>query len=240
MDKKKTTRQPDTKILLLTDKPVLAEAIKLALDHSTFSPLVVPAGILAIEAVQKWGPQIALIDMDSPGVDEFLKYLGRLPSKATRLPVVALTRLTSLQARLEPFERGVDDVITVPFAPEELLARAVAVMRRSYSTAQPLSPILRIGRLTIDVTNRSVRDGGRSVRLTSLELSLLYLLAANTGTTLTRDQIIEHLWGADFPASSNLVDRHIRNLRAKLNCNWRRPRYIATVRGHGYQFKPER
>ena len=91
--------------------------------------------------------------------------------------------------------------------------------------------MLRLGELEIDILNRRVRAGGHELHLTSLEQSLLYLLAANAGRLLTRDEILDHLWGVDYVAESNVVDRHVRNLRAKLQNDWRRPRYIATVPG---------
>ena len=84
--------------------------------------------------------------------------------------------------------------------------------------------------------HRSVRTGGHELHLTSLEQNLLYLLAANAGQMLTRDEILDYLWGPDYAAESNVIDRHIRNLRAKLQNDWRRPRYIQTVPGRGYRF----
>jgi DNA-binding response OmpR family regulator len=90
--------------------------------------------------------------------------------------------------------------------------------------------------LEIDILNRRVRAGESELHLTSLEQSLLYLLAANAGRLITRDEILDYLWGADYVAESNVVDRHIRNLRMKLQNHSRRPRYIATVAGQGYRF----
>ena len=98
------------------------------------------------------------------------------------------------------------------------------------------TPVIRFGELEIDLLHRRVRVGGRDVHLAPLELSLLYLLAANAGRVLTRDEILDCLWGADYTAESNVVDRQVRKLRAKLGDDWRRPRYIATVPGTGYRF----
>src|SRR5205807_3801378 len=131
-----------------------------------------------------------------------------------------------------------DDLLTVPFSPEELLARALAVMRRTYHTAIAFTPTIRLGELEIDILNRRVRAGTSDLHLTPLEQNLLYLLAANAGRLLTRDEIMDSLWGVDYLADSNVVDRHIRNLRAKLQNSWRRPRYIATIPGQGYRFIP--
>jgi DNA-binding response OmpR family regulator len=96
--------------------------------------------------------------------------------------------------------------------------------------------VIRIGELEIDILHRRVRIDGHDLHLTPLELSLLYLLAANAGRVLTRDEILDDLWGSDYTAESNVVDRQVRNLRAKLQDDWRRPRFIATVPGKGYQF----
>src|SRR5918995_5634206 len=97
-------------------------------------------------------------------------------------------------------------------------------------------PVIRFVELEIDILHRRVRVAGQDLHLTPLELSLLYLLAANPGRVLTRDEILDHLWGGDYEAGSNVVDRQIRKLRAKLQDDWRHPRYIATVPGIGYQF----
>jgi DNA-binding response OmpR family regulator len=132
----------------------------------------------------------------------------------------------------------VDDILTVPFSPEELVARILAIMRRTYREAVVFTPVLRLGELEIDILHRRVRAGGSELHLTSLEQSLLYLLAANAGRLLTRDEILDHLWGVDYVAESNVVDRHVRNLRVKLQDDHRRPRYIATVPGCGYRFVP--
>ena len=131
-----------------------------------------------------------------------------------------------------------DDLLSVPFSPEELVARVLAVLRRTAPAGAALRPVLRLGELEIDILHRRVRAGASELHLTALELSLLYLLAANAGRVVTRDEILDHLWGVDYAAESNVVDRHVRNLRATLQDDWRRPRYIATVPGRGYRFLP--
>ena len=98
------------------------------------------------------------------------------------------------------------------------------------------TPLIRCGELEIDILHHRVRVEGHELHLTPLELSLLCLLATNAGRVLTRDEILDDLWGGDYAAESNVVDRQVRKLRAKLQDDWRRPRYIATVPGKGYQF----
>lgn len=98
------------------------------------------------------------------------------------------------------------------------------------------TPVIRFGALEIDILHRRVRVDGNDLRVTPLELSLLYLLATNAGRVLSRDEILDHLWGDEYVAESNVVDRLVRNVRRKLRDDWRRPRYIATVPGKGYRF----
>ena len=111
-------------------------------------------------------------------------------------------------------------------------------MRRTYREAIAFTPVIRLGELEVDILHRRVRSGSTELHLTSLEQSLLYLLAANAGRLVTREQILDNLWGVDYAAESNVVDRHVRNLRTKLQDDWRRPRFIATVPGCGYRFLP--
>jgi len=220
---------------LVIDQIVLADVVSLALNHGQYITRVASTGQEAISAVAAWSPHLVVIDMDIDG-NEMLKRFATATLEGGRLPVIALTRRGDLRSKLSAFERGVDDILTVPFSPEELVARVVAVMRRTYRDAAVFTPLLRLGDLEIDILNRRVRAGHADLHLTSLEQSLLYLLAANAGRVLTRDEILDYLWGADYVAESNVVDRHIRNLRLKLQNHSSRPRYIVTVPGRGYRF----
>ena len=225
------------RVLLVLDRPVLAEVIKLALNHGRSLTQVVRTVEDAWTALGQWRPHLAVIDMDL-AQGAILDRLGYVAPQTGRLPIIALTRRGDLRTKLAAFERGMDDILTVPFSPEGLVARILAVMRRTYQEALPFTPVLRLGELEIDILNRHVRVGGHALHLTALEQSLLYLRSANAGRLLTRDEILDHLWGMDYAAESNVVDRHVRNLRAKLQNDWHRPRYIATVPGRGYRFVP--
>jgi len=225
------------RILLLVDDPVMAEFIKLAVNHGRCITRVAQNAKEAFVVLRQWDPHLMVVDMDIAD-GEILAKVGYAAPQAGRTPAIALTRRGDLKTKLSAFDRGVDDILTVPFSPEELLARILAVIRRTYGQVQPFTPTLQLGELNIDIMNRSVRVGKTEIHLTSLEQSLLYLLAANAGRLLTRDEILDHLWGVDFIAESNIVDRHVRNLRAKLQNDFRRPRFIATVPGRGYRFVP--
>jgi DNA-binding response OmpR family regulator len=225
------------RVLLVLDQPVHIEAVKLALSHGAFVTSTARDGAAAAAMRARTSPHIAVVDVDI-AQGAVLDHLGYMAPGADRIPVVALTRRGDLRAKLAAFERGVDDILTIPFSPDELVARVLAVMRRSYRTAIPFTPTIRLGELEVDILNRRVQVGARELHLTTLEQSLLYLLAANAGRLLSREEILDALWGVDYLADSNVVDRHISNLRAKLQNGRRRPKYISTVRGVGYSFLP--
>ncbi len=231
------TRKLDSapRVLLVIDEPVLAHYITLALSHGISHTQVMPNTEDALAAISTWRPHLVIIDIDLVR-GTILEELGYIAPSTDRIPVIALTRRGDLQTKLAAFDQGVDDILTVPFSPEELVARLLAVMRRTYHEHVVFTPVLRLGDLEIDILNRSVRIHGKELHLTSIEQSLLYLLAANAGRLLTRNEILDQLWGVDYMAESNVVDRHVRNLRIKLQNGWKHPRYIATIPGHGYRF----
>jgi DNA-binding response OmpR family regulator len=225
------------RVLTVLGQPVLAEVVRLALSHGQFQTRIAGDEAEATAMLDEWQPHLAIIDMDvSKG--ELLDRLSAAPTPVGRIPVIALTRRGDLQTKLAAFDRGVDDILVVPFSPEELVARTLAIMRRTYRETIAFTPVIRLGELEVDILHRRVRSGSAELHLTSLEQSLLYLLAANAGRLVTREQILDNLWGVDYAAESNVVDRHVRNLRTKLQDDWRRPRFIATVPGRGYRFLP--
>jgi DNA-binding response OmpR family regulator len=223
------------RVLLVIDQPLLAQYVTLTLNHGVSLTQVAQNTEETLAALTTWRPHLAVIDMDLAH-GAILDRLGYTAPSTDRIPVIALTRRGDLQTKLAAFDHGVDDILTVPFSPEELVARVLAVMRRTYHENVVFTPVLRLGDLEIDILNRLVRVHGKELHLTSIEQSLLYLLAANAGRLLTRDEILDQLWGVDYVAESNVVDRHVRNLRIKLQNGWKHPRYIATIAGRGYRF----
>lgn len=123
-------------------------------------------------------------------------------------------------------------------SPEELLARSIVTGRRSSGADLPIVPTIRLGEIELDIVHRMVRAGDSVIHLTGIEQSLMYLLASRAGKVVTRDEILDAVWGTDFLSESNIVDRHIRSLRIKLQNDYRHPRFIATVPGEGYRFIP--
>ena len=226
------------RVLILVDQPLIAEMIKLTLNHGVYVTRTATTSSEAVTVLGAWRPHLAVVDMDiaNQQLIEGLAQVG--PEAGIRTALLALTRRGDLATKLSAFEDGADDIMTVPFSPEELLARIIAITRRTYGQPATIEPVLRLGEIEIDILHRQVRAGTSELHLSGLEQSLLYLLAANTGQLVTRDQILDALWGTDYVAESNVVDRHIRNLRSKLQNDWRKPRFIETVPGKGYRFLP--
>ena len=226
------------RVLVLTAQRLLAEMVKLTLNHSVYIARDAKDLGEATAIIDEWEPQLAVIDMDNGGNQIVQQIRQTQQGGRTRIPVLALTRRGDLKTKLAAFDQGADDIMTVPLSPEELLARVLVITRRNLGENVPLKPVLRLGELEIDILNRRVRVGSSDLHLTGLEQSLLYFLAANAGQVVTRDEILDALWGLDFAAESNVVDRHIHGLRVKLQNGWRNPRFIATVPGEGYRFLP--
>ena len=225
--------------LVLHDRQLVVDLIELTLNHGLF---VVRSASSLEEAkviLDEWHPDMAVIDMDHDDSTELLGRLGaadRLKTRAT--PALGLTRRGDLSTKLRAFDLGVDDILTMPFSPEELLARAIVITRRATGQDRPIVPRIRLGEVEIDILTREVRAGKSIIHLSGIEQSLLYLLASRAGQVVSRDDILDAVWGTDFVAESNIVDRHIRSLRIKLQNDYRHPRFIATVPGEGYRFIP--
>ena len=225
--------------LVLHDRQLVIDLIELTLNHGLF---VVRAASSLAEAdaiLAEWPPHIAVVDMDHDDSTDLLQRLGASHSlKRSEVPILGLTRRGDLRTKLRAFDLGVDDILTTPFSPEELLARSIVISRRAWGNHGPIVPTINIGEMEIDIVNRQVRAGGSIVHLSGIEQSLLYLLASRNGRVVTREDILDAVWGTDFVAESNIVDRHIRSLRVKLQNDYRHPRFIATIPGVGYQFIP--
>jgi DNA-binding response OmpR family regulator len=225
--------------LVLHDRQLVVDLIELTLNHGLF---IVRAARTLAEAdtlLAEWHPHLAVVDMDHDDSTALLGRLGdsnRLTQRVT--PSLGLTRRGDLKSKLRAFDLGVDDILTMPFSPEELLARSIVITRRATGVGLPLMPMITLGEIELDILSREVRTGSVVVHLSGIEQSLIYLLASRGGRVVTRDEILDAIWGADFVAESNVVDRHIGSLRTKLQDDYRHPRFIATVPGRGYRFIP--
>ena len=187
----------------------------------------------------EWPPHLAVVDMDHDDSNDLLVRLGASNTlKRSETPVLGLTRRGDLPTKLKAFDLGVDDILVTPFSPAELLARSIVISRRASGISRPIVPTIKLGEIEIDIVKREVRTGESVIHLSGIEQSLLYALASRGGEVVTREEILDGVWGTDFVAESNVVDRHVRSLRIKLQNNYRHPRFIATVPGRGYRFVP--
>ena len=225
--------------LVLHDSSLVVDLIELTLNHGLFVVKAAAAMAEARAIVDEWHPHMAVVDMDHVESATMLDWLGTSNTLTKSVtPVLGLTRRGDLQTKLRAFDQGVDDILTTPFSPEELLARSIVITRRAHGVDRPIVPTITLGEIEIDIVNRMVRAGTSEVHLTGIEQSLLYLLASRAGRVVTREDILDAIWGTDFVTESNIVDRHVRSLRIKLQNDYRHPRFIATVPGEGYRFIP--
>ncbi len=225
--------------LVLHDRQLVVDLIELTLNHGLFVVRAASSLAEAEKILASWRPHMTVVDMDHDDSTALLQRLGASRSmRQSPTPVLGLTRRGDLQTKLRAFDLGVDDILTVPFSPEELLARSIVISRRASGSDLPIVPTIRLGEIEIDIVTRQVRAGQSVVHLSGIEQSLLYLLASRGGRIVTRDEILDAIWGTDFVAESNIVDRHVRSLRLKLQDDYRQPRFIATVAGLGYRFIP--
>jgi DNA-binding response OmpR family regulator len=227
------------RVLVVLEQPVLAAVLTLALSHvdQACRVRVVADDAAAVEALSAWRPHLMVVDMSRPP-GALLARLGNPGADAPgeRVPLVALARRGDLPALLAGLDGGAEDVVAVPCAPDELVARLLRVLRRTSCPDAALRPVLRHGVLELNLLTRGVRRGASTVQLTALEQQLLYVLLANAGRVLTRDAILDHVWGTDFSAGPARVDRHVRTLHTKLQHGPPEPPVIAAVRGRGYTF----
>ncbi len=221
--------------VLVVAGETIGRSIVFALNHGRYTAERAASVGEAKRLIGTWKPHIMIVDIDlRPGSP--MDLIGQRVAAAP-VPTIVMTARGDLRTKLEAFDRGADDFLTLPFTPEELVARALALMRRTYGEMVPLVPTVTIGELEIDMLDQHVRVGDTRVRLTPVEQSLLYLLASNAGKTLSRTMILDAVWGMDFVPESNLVDRHVGDLRRKLRDPSRKSRFIETVAGKGYRFR---
>jgi two-component system, OmpR family, alkaline phosphatase synthesis response regulator PhoP len=237
-----TARAPDAdarRALVLHERALVVDLIELTLNHGLFM-VRAAADLPAAEAIlATWRPHMAILDMDHLDAPDLLGRLGASNTlRQSDTPILGLTRRGDLPTKLRAFDLGVDDVLAMPFSPDELLARSIVIARRASGVERPIVPTIKLGEMEVDIVHRIVRAGDSVIHLSGIEQSLLYVLASRGGRVVTREEILDSVWGTDFVAESNIVDRHIRSLRIKLQNDYRHPRFIETVAGEGYRFVP--
>jgi len=231
-------------VLVVDDEPTIVEVVSRYLARAGFVPREAYDGPAAVEAAQRERPDLVVLDVMLPGFDgiEVMRRLHELPGEP--VPVILLTARAEESDRLIGLRRGADDYVVKPFSPAELVARVEAVLRRAARGGEAagddeagLEPIVH-GPLSIDQAARTVTLDGEELALTQREYELLRFLAARPGRVFSRDELMEQVWGYDFYTDTSTVTVHVRRLRAKLEPDPAHPRFIETVWGVGYRFRP--
>ncbi len=213
-------------LVALVVRPPLAGVVTLALTH-----IRATTREMTIGEVGHAGCDLAVLD-EAAADGGLGGAVGELVK--TNRPVLVLTRNHGMRGALSAIGYGATEILRVPFDPAELVIRASQAIHRATGRLPELDGGVKIGKLHVDVTNGHIAMDGNAPHLTPLERGLLYVLIANAGRVVSREDIIDSVWGADAEPNSNLVDRHIRDLRRKLQDDWRRPNVLATMRGQGY------
>ncbi|MGP1386198.1 MAG: two-component system response regulator RppA [Thainema sp.] len=220
------------RILLVEDEEKLARFIELELGYEDYKVDVAHDGLAGLMAARDAQYDLLILDWMLPGLSG-VEVCRRLRSTGNQVPVILLTAKDEVTDRVTGLDAGADDYMVKPFSIEELLARVRAHLRRT----QPDDPdMLQFDDLTLNRKTREVYRGDRAIELTAKEFDLLDYLMTNPRQVLTRDRILEQVWGYDFMGDSNIIEVYIRYLRLKLEENQEK-RLIQTVRGVGYVLK---
>jgi DNA-binding response OmpR family regulator len=219
-------------ILLVEDEVKLAHFVELELGYEGYRVSVVHDGLAGLTAARESKPDLVIIDWMLPGISG-LEICRRLRTTGDRVPIIILTAKDEVSDRVAGLDAGADDYVVKPFSVEELLARVRAHLRR---TQEADTEILQFADLSLNRRTREVYRGNRAIELTAKEFDLLEYLLSHPRAVLTRDRILEQVWGYDFMGDSNIIEVYIRYLRLKLEAN-NEPRLIQTIRGVGYALR---
>jgi DNA-binding response OmpR family regulator len=217
-------------VVVVEDDPHIADLVTIYLQQAGFRVHQAATGENALDVVAARSPKLVVLDLGLPGALDGLEVCKRLRAHSD-VPVLILTARDGEIDRVLGLELGADDYVTKPFSPRELVARVRAILRRSDPAAPDRARPVELGDVTVDLARREARLHDEPVDLTTREYALLAFLAENRGLALSRRQILDGAWGADWYGDERTVDVHVRQLRKKLGD--RLP--LATVRGHGYR-----
>ena len=230
------------KILIVEDEPTLQETLAYNLTRQGYIVEIASDGLAALEAARRQHPDLIVLDLMLPKLDGF--EVCRILRQEMNVTILMLTARDDEIDRVIGLEMGADDYITKPFSMREFLARVKAHLRRVRlireeidSNDNTLKEILHFGNLTLDLTRREVLLDGRPLAMKPKEFDLLLFLTRHRGHVLTRELILERVWGWEFSGGSRTVDVHVRWLREKIEPDPANPARIVTVRGAGYRFE---
>lgn len=232
----KETGEKMKKILIVEDEEKLSRVLQLELQYENYETKIADNGVDALELMQDETWDLVLLDIMIPRLSG-LEVLRRLRKTDEETPVILLTARDQVHDKVSGLDLGANDYVTKPFQIEELLARIRAHLRKP-KVKELTAEVLEVGDLSVNLATRQVIRSEKEIQLTPREFDLLTYLMKNKNIVLTREQIMEEVWGYDYIGDTNVVDVYIRYVRQKVDKGFERP-YIETIRGVGYTIKDE-
>lgn len=226
------------RILVVDDEEHIVELIKFNLEKNGYKVLVAYDGEEALKKAEKEIPNLIVLDLMLPVIDgiDVCKKL-KMSEKTLDIPIIMLTAKGEETDKILGLEMGADDYITKPFSVRELVARIKAVLRRSKDSSNKKQEVIKIDDIEINIEKHEVIRDDEKLELTLKEFELLRILSENRGKVLSRNFLLDEVWGYDYYGETRTVDVHIRHLRRKLKDDNKNTKYIETVRGIGYKMK---
>lgn len=225
------------KVLVLEDESSIRSFVVINLKRSGYEPIEAESGEQALELLkQNPDVKVALLDVMLPGIDGF-EVCRRIRASDSKIGIIMLTAKAQEMDKVTGLMTGADDYVTKPFSPAELTARIDALFRRTGSEeTQEDAGELRQGPFRLNTRNRTLEKNGERIKLTQIEYSIMKLFMDNPGRALSREDILNAVWGRDYFGELKIVDVNIRRLRIKIEDNSTIPTYITTVWGYGYKW----
>ncbi len=224
-----------TRVLVVEDEESFSDALSYMLRREGYEVAVAVTGPSALEEFDRAGADLVLLDLMLPGLSGTEVF--RSLRSHSNVPVIMLTAKDSEIDKVVGLELGADDYVTKPFSSRELLARIRAVLRRGGEPEDFADAVLEAGPVRMDVDRHVVTVDGGPIRFPLKEFELLEMLLRNAGRVLTRGQLIDRVWGADYVGDTKTLDVHVKRLRAKIEPDPAEPKHLLTVRGLGYKFE---
>ncbi|MHC6179538.1 response regulator transcription factor [Clostridium sp. JNZ X4-2] len=227
------------KILIVDDEEHICELIGFNLKKNGYKVVVAGDGLNGLKIAKKEKPDLILLDVMLPELDgyEVCKEIRKDSAVISSTPIIMITARGEEFDRVLGLELGADDYITKPFSIRELIARVKAVLRRT--DIKVVDKNYKFGDISVDFEKHEVIKNGNKVELTLKEFELLKILVENKGRVMTRDFLLDKVWGYEYVGETRTIDVHIRHLRQKIEAQDSKPKYIETIRGIGYRFNPE-
>ncbi|NLU10165.1 MAG: response regulator transcription factor [Tepidanaerobacter acetatoxydans] len=226
------------KILVVDDEVNILELLEFNLENAGFDVLTCDNGEDALKLAKTNNLDLIILDLMLPGLDGFeVCKLLKKDEDTYDIPIIMLTAKSDETDKVIGLELGADDYITKPFGIREIIARIRVILRRVDGTRPDMPNIIKIGDIIIDSDRHIVKKQGELIELTLREFRLLEVLAQNQGNVVSRDFLLNEVWGNDYLEDSRTIDVHIRKLRKKLEDDPEFPKYIETIRGVGYKMK---